>query len=42
VQEVRQSAAAPRVVGFIARGAVYLLIALTFFLIVTLISSYGR
>ena len=42
VQEVRPSAAAPKVVGFIARGAFYLMIALAFFLIVTLISSYGR
>jgi hypothetical protein len=29
-------------VGFVARGALYLLIALTFFLIVTLISSAAR
>jgi hypothetical protein len=42
VQEVRRSAAAPRVVGFVARGAFYLLIAVTFFVIVTLISSYAR
>jgi hypothetical protein len=42
VQEVRPSAAAPKVVGFIARGAVYFLVAVTFFLIVTLISSYAR
>jgi hypothetical protein len=42
VQEVRPSAAAPKVVGFIVRGAFYLLIALAFFLIVTLISSYAR
>ena len=39
VQEVRPRAGAPKVVGFIARGAVYLLIAVTFFLIVTAISS---
>jgi hypothetical protein len=39
VQEVRPSARAHRVVGFLARGALYLLIALAFFLIVTLISS---
>ena len=39
VQEVRPSATAPKIVGFIARGALYLLIALAFFLIVTLISS---
>jgi hypothetical protein len=42
VQEVRLSAAAPRAVGFIARGAFYLLIAFAFFFIVTLISSYAR
>jgi hypothetical protein len=42
VQEVRPSARAPRVVGFLARGALYLLIALAFFLIVTLISSAAR
>jgi hypothetical protein len=42
VHEVRPSAAAPKVVGFIARGAVYFLVAVTFFLIVTLISSYAR
>jgi hypothetical protein len=29
-------------VGFIARGAVYFLIAATFFLIVTLISAYAH
>jgi hypothetical protein len=29
-------------VGFVARGAFYLLIAVTFFVIVTLISSYAR
>jgi hypothetical protein len=39
VQEVRPSARPHRVVGFFARGAVYLLIALMFFVIVTLISS---
>ena len=39
VQEVRPSAAAPKVVGFLARAAAYLLIAVTFFLIVTAISS---
>jgi hypothetical protein len=39
VQEVSPSARPHRVVGFVARGAVYLLIALTFFLIVTAISS---
>jgi len=39
VQEVRPSARPHRVVGFVARGALYLLIALTFFLIVTRISS---
>ena len=42
VQEVRPSAAAPRAVGFIARAAIYLLIAAAFFLIVTLISSYAH
>jgi hypothetical protein len=42
VQEVRPSARSHRVVGFLARGALYLLIALAFFLIVTLISSYAR
>jgi hypothetical protein len=42
VQEVRPSARPHRVVGFVARGALYLLIALTFFLIVTLISSRAR
>jgi hypothetical protein len=42
VQEVRPSAAAPKVVGVIARGAFYLLIAFAFFFIVTLISSYAR
>jgi hypothetical protein len=42
VQEVRPSAAAPKVVGFIGRGAFYLLIAFAFFFIVTLISSYAR
>jgi hypothetical protein len=39
VQEARPSARPHRVVGFVARGALYLLIALAFFLIVTLISS---
>lgn len=39
VQEVRPSARPHRLAGFVARGALYLLIALTFFLIVTLISS---
>jgi len=29
-------------VGFVARGAVYLVIALTFFLIVTLVNSRAR
>jgi hypothetical protein len=38
-QEVRPSAPAHKVAGFIARGVFYLLIALAFFLIVTLISS---
>jgi hypothetical protein len=42
VQEVRNSAAPPKVVGVIARGAFYLLIAFAFFFIVTLISSYAR
>jgi hypothetical protein len=42
VQELRRSAPAPKVASFIARGASYLLIALTFFLIVTLISSYAH
>jgi hypothetical protein len=42
VREVRPSARPHRVVGFVARGALYLLIALTFFLIVTLISSAAR
>jgi hypothetical protein len=42
VQEVRPSAAPPKVVGVIARGAFYLLIAFAFFFIVTLISSYAR
>ena len=42
VQEVRHSAAPPKIVGFIARGVVYFLIAATFFLIVTLISSYAH
>jgi hypothetical protein len=42
VHEVRRSAPAPNVASFIARGASYLLIALTFFLIVTLISSYAH
>jgi hypothetical protein len=35
-EEVRLSAAAPRAVGFIARGAFYLLIAFAFFFIVDL------
>jgi hypothetical protein len=39
VEEVRPSARPHRVVGFVVRGALYLLIALAFFLIVTLISS---
>lgn len=39
VQQVRPSARPHRVVGFVARGALYLLIALTFFVIVTLVSS---
>jgi hypothetical protein len=38
-QEVRPSAPVHKVVGFIARGVFYLLIAITFFLIVTAISS---
>lgn len=42
VQEVRCSAPASNVGGFIARGASYLLIAVMFFLIVTLISSYAH
>jgi hypothetical protein len=42
VQEVRPSATAPKIVGFIARGAVYFLVGVTFFLIVTLISSYAH
>jgi hypothetical protein len=42
VQNIRPSARPHRVVGFVARGAVYLLIALTFFLIVTLVSSRAR
>jgi hypothetical protein len=42
VQEVRPSAAPPKVVGVIARGAFYLLIAFAFFFMVTLISSYAR
>ena len=42
VQEVRPSTRPHRVVGFVARGAVYLLIALTVFLIVTLVSSRAR
>jgi hypothetical protein len=29
-------------VGFVARGALYLLVALAFFLIVTLISTYAH
>jgi len=39
LQEVRPSARSHRVVGFLARGALYLLIVLAAFLIVTLISS---
>jgi hypothetical protein len=39
VQEIRPLARPHRVVGFVARGALSLLIALAFFLIVTLISS---
>ena len=42
VQEIAPSAPVRSVAGFIARGSVYLLIALTFFLIVTLISSSAR
>jgi hypothetical protein len=42
VQEVQSSAAASKVMGFIARGVSYVLIALAFFLIVTLISSYAH
>jgi hypothetical protein len=42
VQEVRPRVRAHRVVGFVARGAFYLLIALMFFAIVTLISSASR
>jgi hypothetical protein len=42
LQEVRPPARPHRVVGFIARGAVYLLVAAAFFLIVTLIGSYAR
>src|SRR5262249_22589195 len=42
VHEVRASAEAPKVVGFIARSAVYLAIGLAFFLIVTLISSQAH
>lgn len=39
VQDVRHSAPGHRVAGFVAHGVLYLLIAVTFFLIVTLISS---
>jgi hypothetical protein len=39
VQEGRASALASKAVGFAARGVLYLLIAVAFFLIVTLISS---
>ncbi len=39
VQDVRASPPALKVAGFAARGALYVLIAVTFFLIVTLISS---
>jgi hypothetical protein len=39
VQHVAPSAPDHRVVGFIAHGVLYLLIAVTFFVIVTLISS---
>jgi hypothetical protein len=42
VKEVRPSVSPHRVVGLVARGALYLLIALTFFLIVTMISSRNR
>jgi hypothetical protein len=42
LQEIRPSAAPPKDVGVIMRGAFYLLIALAFFFIVTLISSYAR
>jgi hypothetical protein len=42
VQEVAPSAPGHRVVGFIVHGVLYLLIAVTFFLIVTLISSYAH
>jgi len=38
LQQIRPSAGPHRVAGFVARGAVYVLIALTFFVIVTLIS----
>jgi len=38
----RASVLAPKAVGFTARGVLYLLIAVTFFLIVTVISSYAH
>jgi hypothetical protein len=42
VQEVRPSERPYRVAAFVVRSALYLLIALAFFLIVTLISSRTR
>jgi hypothetical protein len=42
VHQVRPSSTAPTIVGLIARGAVYFLVAVTFFFIVTLISSYAH
>jgi hypothetical protein len=42
VQAGRASVPAPKAVGFAARGVLYLLIAVTFFLIVTVISSYAH
>jgi hypothetical protein len=42
LQEVRPSAASPKVAGVIACGAFYLLIAFAFFFIVTLTASYAR
>jgi hypothetical protein len=42
VREVRASAPPRSAIGFVARGALYLLVAVTFFLIATLVSSGGR